>query len=553
MSRYGPVDYALHYGSMGWQVFPIAPRTKDHPLVPWGAEATSDPDQIRKWWAKDPGANIGIACGNRSGLVVLDVDPRHGGDESLLAMVAEHGPLPDTVESITGGGGRHIIFKHPGVKIKNSANNLGPGLDIRGDGGMVVAPPSIHPNGGRYEWEVSSRPSTKPLADMPGWLIELTQDFSFVQINQTHAPASPVGDVITEGSRNQMLASLAGSMRRRGMSTEAITAALLEENMTKCVPPLPADDVQKIAQSISRYNPATPFRLAPQPVDPNGQPTARKPLTAIDVSMAFLDLLDNLSGRTIPTHIPEIDNQIGGLERQTLTVLAARPSMGKSTLAWQIAQTTSLSKSLAYVFSLEMSAISLWAKSACANANTSWLDVRAERASQSDIDRVVDEAVRLMHLHEGTLLVDDGVNTSETIWQSVEQYRPDLVVVDHLRLVADRSDSEVQRLGAITKQLKDMAKAFNCAVLCLAQLNRGVEIREDKRPQLSDLRDSGQVEENADLVLMMYRDDYYDKSSRFGTSTTELLIRKYRDGVKDGRIMLPFNLKSQWFGRMNEA
>jgi replicative DNA helicase len=129
----------------------------------------------------------------------------------------------------------------------------------------------------------------------------------------------------------------------------------------------------------------------------------------------------------------------------------------------------------------------------------------------------------------------------------VDRYKPDVVIVDHLRLIGDRDESEVKRLGMATQELKNIAKECNCAVLCLAQLNRKTEDRDDKRPQLADLRDSGQIEENADVVLMMYREDYYEPLAKQPNVPTELLVRKFRDDILSQQINLYFNTAQQWF------
>jgi Bifunctional DNA primase/polymerase, N-terminal len=131
-----------------------------HPRTPHGLkDATTDAAILGQWWAKWPDANIGLVTGSSSGLVVLDVDPRHGVNLTLEDIEAEHQKLPETVESLSGGGGRHLFFQHPGVPNRNDAGTkLGPGLDIRGDGGYVILPPSLHASGRRYEWEVSSPP-----------------------------------------------------------------------------------------------------------------------------------------------------------------------------------------------------------------------------------------------------------------------------------------------------------------------------------------------------------------------------------------------------------
>ena len=151
------VRYALAYARRGWRVFPCAgklPRIKE-----WQLAATTDEAQIRAWWKRWPTADIGVATGEESGIYVLDVDPAKGGDKSLLKLVDRTGPIEYVAHCITGSGGDHYYRQHPGGHVANGANVFGPelpGLDIRGDGGFVVAPPSLHANGERYSW--GSRP-----------------------------------------------------------------------------------------------------------------------------------------------------------------------------------------------------------------------------------------------------------------------------------------------------------------------------------------------------------------------------------------------------------
>lgn len=162
------LEAALSYAARGWHVLPIhspgsstAPCScgnpncdspAKHPRTIHGVkDATTDPAQIHAWWAKWPKANVGLATGKVSGFFALDVDPRHGGDDSLAKLEREHGPLPPTFTVRTGSGGRHFYFLMPadGAPLKNRIG-LSPGIDIRADGGYVVAPPSIHVSGGPY-------------------------------------------------------------------------------------------------------------------------------------------------------------------------------------------------------------------------------------------------------------------------------------------------------------------------------------------------------------------------------------------------------------------
>lgn len=172
-----PLDHALTYAARGWRVVPIMPGEKRPALSEWQKKASCDIDTVTKWWTRWPEHGIGIATGPASGFFVLDIDSANGkvGDESLADLEATFEPLPPTVEVLTGSGGRHLYFQWPeGYDIRNDqAGRLGRDLDIRGDGGQVVAPPTLHPCGTRYEWEASSAPDMVEMAEAPLWLLEL--------------------------------------------------------------------------------------------------------------------------------------------------------------------------------------------------------------------------------------------------------------------------------------------------------------------------------------------------------------------------------------------
>jgi hypothetical protein len=176
------------------------------------------------------------------------------GSESLDRLESEHGRLPDTVEAITGGGGRHIIFKHPkGLKIGNSSKRLGAGLDIKSAGGQIVVAPSIHPDTDReYEWEISSQPGEEEIAELPQWIID---SLAAKPQNQATKGDQPL---VVEGSRHDYLVSFGGTMSRRGADKSSILAALERENITKCDPQLPDDEVRQIANSFSKYGETGP-------------------------------------------------------------------------------------------------------------------------------------------------------------------------------------------------------------------------------------------------------------------------------------------------------
>lgn len=173
VDRIGPegfLPHALAYCKADWPVFPLAPRSKV-PLVAGGhghLDGTTDPDVTRRRWEAAPFANIGARVPD--GLVVLDVDPRHGGFDSLRALEECHGALPPTLTSWTGSGGVHLFYGRPPGELRQSAHKLGRGLDVKlGGKGYVVLPPSIHPNGQLYQW----CPTLRPVVPLSEYVAEL--------------------------------------------------------------------------------------------------------------------------------------------------------------------------------------------------------------------------------------------------------------------------------------------------------------------------------------------------------------------------------------------
>lgn len=255
--RCPPGEAAIRLAARGYRVFPVKPGGKA-PLTKNGFhDATTSQDPIAAWWSRDPSANIGLATGRISGVVVLDVDPGHGGDESLADLERAHGPLPETVEAITGGGGRHLYFRAPSQAVPCSASRIGRGLDVRGDGGYVVVPPSIHASGSRYAWIEGRDLLAGEAAEVPSWLLGLLGPLTFEECAPSVASACDVRAVtssaIAEGQRHTTLMSLAGSMRNKGLDGEAILAALVATNRSRCEPPLPTREVEEIARSAGAY------------------------------------------------------------------------------------------------------------------------------------------------------------------------------------------------------------------------------------------------------------------------------------------------------------
>ena len=235
-------------------------RPGKHPRTAHGVkDATTSKTQIKSWWERWSRANVGIAAGHESGILVLDIDPRNGGAETLKNLEAELGPPPDTVTANTGGGGQHRIFAHPAFPVRkdNAGKVFGSGIDVLSDGCIMVAPPSRHASGKRYRWqEGKSFHDLKPVPLPEPWLSRLRGETA-AQPNADSAPAQSAG-LVNEGGRNNHLTSLAGMLQRSGVTPEVITAALMAENAAKCSPPLDSSEVEKIVANITKY-PAAPL------------------------------------------------------------------------------------------------------------------------------------------------------------------------------------------------------------------------------------------------------------------------------------------------------
>lgn len=234
--------------SRGLAIFPC--RVKDKvPATPHGClDASRNLETIDQWWRETP-YNIGIATGAASGLFVVDIDGDDG-EHALSLLEAKHGELPSTVEVITGRG-RHLYFcigEHG--RVANSTGWVGTGIDVRGDGGYVIAPPSIHPSGRRYEWSVDS---AAEYANAPDWLLNLLRGDETAGKGKT---LEHWHDVLTapirNGERNATLASICGKLLHAGLDVILTNDLLLCVNAARCEPPLAPDEVENIVVSVGK-------------------------------------------------------------------------------------------------------------------------------------------------------------------------------------------------------------------------------------------------------------------------------------------------------------
>ncbi len=247
------LDAALAYADAGLPVFPCRPSKA--PYTKGGFKnATTDPKTIARWWRKWPDASIGIPTGKVSGIIAIDADIL----DSWEGLVADQGGEPDTLQAKTGreGGGWHVLFKYPNERIRCTNGEIADGIDVKADGGYIIVAPSIHDSGTVYAWldenyeplafaDFNLEQFRDLLSEVPEWLLSL--------MRSPHARDADLSSEgrIPQGTRHNVLMSIAGTMRNCGMSAEEIEASLLIVNAHRCDPPLEGEEEEEEIHAIA--------------------------------------------------------------------------------------------------------------------------------------------------------------------------------------------------------------------------------------------------------------------------------------------------------------
>ena len=245
------LEHALKYAEHGLAVFPIKERGKSPQFKSWQDNCTTDPEAIKTIWSRNPQFNIGIATGSKSnGLLVVDIDNHDvDGASSLKEWEHEHGALPETATVITGSGGVHYYYRSTET-IKGRTSVL-PGVDIRAEGNLIVAPPSIHPNGNAYTWEITAELGDMPIAEANDTVMLLVNNGQTNKSQDKKRFELPA--IIRNGDRNDVLFRFASQKQNEGLSDEEILILTKEYNRTRCTEPLDEEEVEKLVASATKY------------------------------------------------------------------------------------------------------------------------------------------------------------------------------------------------------------------------------------------------------------------------------------------------------------
>lgn len=278
--------------------------------------------------------------------------------------------------------------------------------------------------------------------------------------------------------------------------------------------------------------------------------------TILSESFDRIDELHKNKGamRGVPTGFRDLDSLLGGLQRSDLIILAARPSMGKTALSLNIAEYAAIKgKAKVAVFSLEQSRDQLVDRILCSQAGVDSWKLRTGNLNDEDFPRIGNA---MGVLSEASIFIDDtpGQSALEVRTKARRlqmEHGLDMIIIDYLQLMSGRGqENRVQEVSEISRSLKGVARELNVPVIALSQLSRAVEARPDKRPMLSDLRESGSIEQDADVVMFIYRDEYYERDTD-KKNIAEILVRKHRNGPV-GEISLFFQAEQTRFRNLDK-
>ena len=429
------LNAALAYVKKGWYVFPChsiqdgkcscgfnCSSPGKHPRTLNGfKDATINEMQISAWWTQNPDANIGVVTGKISGISVLDIDKDKGGFQSIKDY-----DVPATLYSQTGGGGQHKIFRYD-EKVPTNAGTLASGIDFRNDGGYILVPPSNHISGNQYVW----CDEDSELAFAPTWM----------KTNGKYKPAAPLPDVITKGQRNNLFASLAGSMNCRHASKEGMKALLMVENK-RCQPPMTEDEIEGIVASISRpeYKPA--------PIEILAEKDAPIELVNTDVPLLLNDFLAQ--------DIPSVEYYVTGLmQKKGKSMVSANTNVGKSIFVQNLALSIATGDGL-FLNQFE-----------CAKAKVLYIDLEMGKSALKDrFEKMAKDQVveNLYVLYQPSMNLLDEVE-QKRLEKWIEDTQVNVVILDPLGNAWSGDEKDQVAVSQLTAYFNRLIDKYDIALL----------------------------------------------------------------------------------------
>lgn len=511
-TRINRCDIALAYAARGWSIIPLVPGgkvpllSKGQPQIYQKRIPTSD--EIKGWWTQWPDANIGIMTGPVSNLAVIDVD----GEAGLQSASTMN--LPSTLTVISGrlpfGSAKHLYFQYPEEGIRNDQNGkLGEKVDIRGDGGYVVAPCSLHESGNYYtfvggfqRFRDNPSPFPKNLLDMLGG-IRKEDEFETVKCQEPWVTQLLQG--VGSGGRHQATVRLSGFFSGKGMPIDVTTNLLIEWD-AKNSPPQGREHVIKTVSDIYQRYPRTTDEIRPNNV--SAVSTERQMVSVTSAKDAFANFKASLEerkkfkGPELSTGFPVLDGLTCGLTRANLAVVGAWPGVGKT--AWMLGVVKHLAESghkVAY-FPTEMSK-----NEVLKVLVSSGLSIPFDRVFKGEIDD--DEMSRIERYMTGELLKNLEIceidrPSLKDIQKTMRALKPDVFLLDYVQH-CDVGSSQREGIQDMVYGLKSLAKELNLSALISSQFRRPYKNDDGQPcpPTMFDFAECGQIEREVSFALLM--------------------------------------------------
>lgn len=523
------LDAALEYHAMGLHPIPCRPRQKI-PIVNWKDFQTVQPtsDQVRDWWQRTPDANVALVLGR--GVFAVDLD----GGPDAEGLLFEHDILLDleAVRSKTGSG-YHVFFRSsedvPDRIAMLSRDGGKPQVDIRGKG-IVIAPPSIHPNGEAYEW---LKPLTDGLTDAPAALLAMIRAKDAPStVSAQKAPDAPQGESwvqdalkgVGSGKRDATCTRLAGYFLGKGLTQDVVIALLCESFARNCQPPFEAADVRKCVVSIARRE---------QLVEGSDQTILPEHIGAVLTRVET----EREAGPAPALRTPyRVLNKLlsGGFAPGELIYVGARPGVGKTALALEVARVAGKAGQAVLIISREMRNAALARRMVAQEAHVPSNHIRAASLSYEETHRYKHAVAKLADL---PIWMTDRATSLGEVVSALDNVPldPKLLVVDYLQLVRAPKNITDRRLQVedVSKNLKSLALQREIPVLCLSSLSRPPkDASVDRKPTMADLRESGELEHDCDIALLLHR--------KFQSNEATCIVAKNREG-STGEVPLWFS------------
>lgn len=532
---------AEEYRLAGLHPIPCAPRSKiPRKGIEWEEFQHRAPTQaeVASWWRDEPNANIALVLGR--GWFVVDLD----GEGAIDLLTAAGVELPAAAPRVRTRNGWHVYFRTGGrIPCRNpllDTNGEKPAVDVKGDGGYVIAPPSIHPEGGAYEWHGDIL--TAKLA--PQNLIELIHQHKRRELDPEERGSwiSECLRGVSEGKRAVTTARLAGYFLRQRLPHDVI-AQILAPYAKACRPPLTPAEIRNTIASVSRYHPdADPVTDAADTTN-DAKAEGEAPLVH-HVSAAIDRLIEESNKGTqnlVNTPFPKFNWLLmGGFEPGTLCYIGARPGVGKTAFALQLATHAAKNERKTLVISAEMLS---WSLARRILAQEGMLDARVLRTPEGIMsDRAQDTIDRVKAL---PLWISDSAFTLNTIRAAVREAPEgvDCLIVDYLQILsAAVAEGRRHEVDALSKGLKRIASEFEIPVICLSSLSRP-QGGDDKKPTLAALRESGQLEHDAHYVIFLHPSQPPSQLPEDANRQIMAILEKNRDGPVGET---PLILTPQW-------